>query len=65
MGWEEERATEPMPWETEGDLPWISATPWCPAELDEPWLTAEADGWPEDLAGPEYWLFRHEDDPEG
>ena len=56
------------PWETEGDLPWLNRQefPWETADDDhQPWEAGEAeiwnqagdaDGWPESLAGPEYWL---------
>jgi hypothetical protein len=48
-------------WEDDGDLPWD--TP------DEGWETADpeawrgelhTDEWPENLAGPEYWLYKKE-----
>lgn len=52
-----------LPWETEGDLPW---------EVTEPeWDAPESTGWrgeqhtvewPEHLAGPEYWLFKGQDE---
>ncbi|HXE57326.1 MAG TPA: hypothetical protein VNK43_04950 [Gemmatimonadales bacterium] len=42
---------ELAPWETGGDLPWKSA------EDDEAWRgDLHFDGWPEEFAGPEYWL---------
>jgi len=64
MSWD----SDPKPWETEGDLPWLEHDPF-------PWETGESDGpeadenqtwrgsshladWPENLAGPEYWLYK-------
>jgi hypothetical protein len=69
MLWEADN--ERKPWETEGDLPWLEREP-LPWEQDEEcdWAeteTGEEDGWrgtshladwPEDLAGPEYWLYK-------
>lgn len=53
------------PWEEEGDLPWDT-----PDEEGEP-ADGEAwrgdlhlDDWPENLAGPEYWLFKNQRDDE-
>ncbi len=55
-----------LPWETDGDLPW---------ERDQlEWESPEREGWrgevhvnewPENLAGPEYWLYKQqgEDEP--
>jgi hypothetical protein len=50
---------ERQPWETEGDLPWEAAAPgWQPAE-PEGWRgEVHLEEWPEDLAGPEYWLYK-------
>jgi hypothetical protein len=64
-----EEEEQRFPWETEGELPWLKsdeAEPWA-AEIDEPWLEDEAEeeteetpGWPEEMAGPEYWLYKDE-----
>jgi hypothetical protein len=50
------------PWESGGDLPWN--TPDSESEADaEAWRGAihQAD-WPENLAGPEYWLYKKQRD---
>jgi hypothetical protein len=50
---------EPLPWETDGDLPWASDEPGRDAPEDEPWRgEVHVAEWPEDLAGPEYWLYK-------
>lgn len=53
------------PWEDEGDLPWASdeLEALCSESNDDAWRgsTHLAD-WPEDLAGPEYWLYKSQDD---
>ena len=61
-----------QPWETEGDLPWLEhevlpweqepeeeeQLPWGAVE-EELWLAStEFADWPEDMAGPEYWLYK-------
>lgn len=50
------------PWESEGDLPWGT-----PAESEganaEAWRgDVHEDDWPENLAGPEYWLYKRQRD---
>lgn len=47
--------TAPEPWR--GDVP-------DPADSDEPPWHEDFDlaGWPEELAGPEYWMFHDEDE---
>lgn len=70
MEYEDEVEEQSFPWETEGDLPWLQSEsegeePWA-VEIDEPWLAEEvveeveweqnSPGWPEESAGPEYWL---------
>lgn len=53
-----------LPWDSDGDLPWASEQPEAlSSESDEAWRgsTHLAD-WPEDLAGPEYWLYKSQDD---
>lgn len=67
---------DPAPWEPEGgddgDEHWLAADPeaWR-GELhveseDDDWLVVTEDGeaWPEELAGPEYWLFKRDDEGE-
>jgi hypothetical protein len=60
---------ERHPWETDGELPWLErpSLPWesndWAAEEDEeeaePWHSDDtAPGWPEECAGPEYWLYK-------
>ena len=74
LPWETEKE---YPWETEGDLPWETSQDWGvgagpdenwstgSAETDEPWRgEAHMADWPEDLAGPEYWLFKGIDEEE-
>ena len=55
-------------WETDGDLPWLERTtlPWeeddWTAELDEAEPSHQDEGtpgWPEECAGPEYWLYKN------
>jgi hypothetical protein len=68
MLWESD--SERKPWETDGDLPWLEhePLPWEQQEIefdsadndgDESWRGAShlAD-WPEEMAGPEYWLYK-------
>jgi hypothetical protein len=56
---------EGLPWESEGDRPWEAAQGgWEPAE-DETWRgDRHLDEWPENLAGPEYWLYKKQEDDE-
>lgn len=66
---------EHFPWETDGDLPWgseetwedetVSETTWD-SFIEDPWRGEQhlAD-WPEDLAGPEYWLYKGIDGSDG
>jgi hypothetical protein len=51
-----------LPWETGGDLPW--ATPDDDGEqADSAWRgDLHFDDWPENLAGPEYWLYKKQRD---
>ena len=53
------------PWEEEGDLPWDTPdAEWEPVE-NEAWRgDLHLDDWPENLAGPEYWLYKNQDDEE-
>ena len=56
---------EGLPWESEGDLPWeASGGDWEPAD-DEAWRgDLHLGEWPENLAGPEYWLYKQQEDDE-
>jgi hypothetical protein len=47
------------PWESDGDLPWDTPDgDWEPAE-SEAWRgDIHLGDWPENLAGPEYWLYK-------
>jgi hypothetical protein len=47
------------PWEGDGDLPWDTPDgDWGPAE-HEAWRgELHLREWPENLAGPEYWLYK-------
>ncbi|HTC24941.1 MAG TPA: hypothetical protein VK688_11285 [Gemmatimonadales bacterium] len=50
---------ERMPWETEGDLPWAPEEAGWEAPDPEAWRGEVHHGeWPEELAGPEYWLYK-------
>jgi hypothetical protein len=51
-----------LPWDTGGDLPW--ATPDDEGEAEsEAWRgDLHFDDWPENLAGPEYWLYKKQRD---
>jgi hypothetical protein len=53
---------EGRPWESGGDLPWD--TPDAESEADtEAWRgELQAGDWPENLAGPEYWLYKKQRD---
>jgi hypothetical protein len=52
---------EERPWEIGGDLPWRAAE-----EEDQEENTwrgdLHLDDWPENLAGPEYWLYKKQRD---
>lgn len=56
---------EGLPWEAEGERPWEAAEgSWESAE-DETWRgELHLDEWPENLAGPEYWLYKKQEDDE-
>ena len=50
-----------LPWDTGGDLPW--ATPDDEEAEGEAWRgDLHVDDWPENLAGPEYWLYKKQRD---
>jgi hypothetical protein len=48
-----------LPWEHDGDLPWDTPEgDWEPAD-SEAWRgDLHLGEWPENLAGPEYWLYK-------
>ena len=49
------------PWETGGDLPWD--TPDESEQNADGWRgNLHLDDWPENLAGPEYWLYKKQRD---
>ena len=55
---------DPQPWETDGGLPWESEDAADDdSSVAEPWrgMLHLAD-WPENLAGPEYWLYKAQDE---
>ena len=55
---------ERRPWESGGDLPWDTPEE-IEAEADSEGWRAELypdDSWPENLAGPEYWLYKKQRD---
>jgi hypothetical protein len=52
---------EGRPWESGGDLPWdTSDVEW--GEVDAWRGDLHQDDWPENLAGPEYWLYKKQRD---
>ncbi len=59
------------PWESDADLPWQSSDQEMPKPYSEPWSIeddsawrgeAHLADWPEELAGPEYWLYKRQSD---
>jgi len=49
------------PWETGGDLPWKDSVD--EDQVDNTWRgDLHLDDWPENLAGPEYWLYKKQRD---
>ncbi len=49
------------PWETGGDLPWQMTNE--EDEAEGAWRgELHLDDWPENLAGPEYWLYKTQRD---
>ena len=64
------RDQERQPWESEGDALWAASVPrWEAAEDNDSWrgelhLELQIEAWPEDLAGPEYWLYKKMGDEE-
>jgi hypothetical protein len=53
------------PWEGDGDLPWDTPDPEWETADSEAWRgNVHLGDWPENLAGPEYWLYKKEDSDE-
>jgi hypothetical protein len=51
------------PWETGGDLPWATPDDDGDQAETEAWRgDLHLDDWPENLAGPEYWLYKKQRD---
>jgi hypothetical protein len=51
-----------LPWETGGDLPWNTQDD-DEQGASEAWRgDLHLDDWPENLAGPEYWLYKKQRD---
>jgi hypothetical protein len=54
-------ANEGLPWESGGDLPWDPPEGEWESADNEAWRGDRHLGeWPENLAGPEYWLYKKE-----
>jgi hypothetical protein len=54
-------AQDERPWETGGDLPWRGSDD--EDQTDGAWRgDLHQDDWPENLAGPEYWLYKRQRD---
>ncbi len=53
------------PWEDDGDLPWDTPDVAWEADDSEAWRgKIHLDDWPENLAGPEYWLYKKDQSDE-
>ena len=54
-----------LPWESDGDVPWVSGeSGWEPPD-PEAWRgDVHLGEWPEELAGPEYWLYKKQGEEE-
>ena len=51
------------PWESDGDLPWDTPDGEGEPGNVEAWRgDLHLDDWPENLAGPEYWLYKKQRD---
>jgi hypothetical protein len=50
------------PWESGGDLPWDTPETECDGECESWRGELHLDDWPENLAGPEYWLYKRQRD---
>jgi hypothetical protein len=52
-----------LPWESGGDLPWATPDDDADQTESEAWRgDLHFDDWPENLAGPEYWLYKKQRD---
>jgi hypothetical protein len=52
-----------LPWESGGDLPWATPDDDADQAESEVWRgDLHFDDWPENLAGPEYWLYKKQRD---
>jgi hypothetical protein len=52
---------EGLPWESGGDLPWDTSEGEWEGAGNEAWRgDVHLGEWPENLAGPEYWLYKKE-----
>ncbi len=52
-------------WENDGNLPWEAPTAgWEPADAEAWRGDIHVNDWPENLAGPEYWLYKQDNDDE-
>jgi hypothetical protein len=53
-----------LPWESGGGLPWETPETDCDCEAEADNWRGELhpDDWPENLAGPEYWLYKKQRD---
>jgi hypothetical protein len=50
---------ERLPWETDGDLPWATNGTDGESPANDTWRgDLHFEHWPEELAGPEYWLYK-------
>jgi hypothetical protein len=50
---------ERLPWEHDGELPWAANGSEWEGPAEEGWRgELHIDHWPEELAGPEYWLYK-------
>ena len=50
------------PWDTGGDLPWDTPDETEQSDADAWRGSLHLDDWPENLAGPEYWLYKKKRD---
>ncbi|HEX5386401.1 MAG TPA: hypothetical protein VFW66_06880 [Gemmatimonadales bacterium] len=54
---------ERLPWESDGDLPWEGRSAAWEPDAAETWRgDIHLREWPEELAGPEYWLYKKLDE---
>jgi hypothetical protein len=53
------------PWESGGELPWETPDNRWESVNPEAWRgDVHLNDWPENLAGPEYWLYKKQNDEE-